>query len=64
MSVAKSKRKKLRIALAARGIFSIADFARTIPCRRETIYAALERPEVFPRVTREINHVLEPNGSK
>lgn len=58
MSGAKHKQKKLRMQAASRGILSIAELARLVPCSRTTIYESLERPARFPAAVRRINQIL------
>lgn len=58
MSAGKIKIKKLRIALAGRGITTIAEFARSIERTRPAIYMALRSPESFPFVTKKIQEVM------
>lgn len=51
------KLRKLRMSAASRGILSIADLARKVPCSRWSIYFAIEHPARFPRVTKRIKEL-------
>lgn len=55
----KSNTAKLRMKAAARGILSIAELARLVPCSRPAIYFALEKPHRFSRVARRIKELVE-----
>lgn len=57
MTESKSKPKKLRQRAAVRGILSIAELARLVPCSRTSIYLSLENPRRFPTVTRRIHEL-------
>lgn len=48
----------IRTLAAQRGIFSIAELARRVPCARESIYLAIERPSRFPNVVNRIKELI------
>jgi len=51
------KLRKLRMNAAARGILSVAQLARLVPCSRVAVYLALENPSRFSRVTKRIKEL-------
>ena len=65
MSERKSKQKilpantDLRRRAASKGIFTLAELARRIPCSRMAVYFALEKPSRFPRVVRRIKELVD-----
>ncbi len=58
MKIRESKPRKLRMRAAAKGILSIAELARLVPCSREAVYFALEKPTRYPRVARRIEEIV------
>lgn len=52
------KRKKLRMAAAQAGIFSMSDLATRLKCSRTALYLTLERPERFSNVRRRLNRLI------
>lgn len=58
MSDRRINTEKLRMKAAARGILSIAELARRVPCSRPAIYFALEMPHRYSRVARRIKEIL------
>jgi len=59
MREGKINNKTLRMRAASRGILTIAELARRVPCSRVAIYLALERPARFPRVTKRIKELVD-----
>lgn len=58
MATRKINLKEVRRRAAASGIFSIAALSRKVPCRRETVYFAIENPARYPRAFRRILEVI------
>jgi len=50
--------KEIRRRAARRGCFTIADVARLVPCRRETVYFAVAQPSKFPIAYKRIMEVV------
>lgn len=58
MASGKINLKTLRQKAALRGFFTVAAIARQVPCRRESIYGACNRPKVFPKVINRLKELF------
>lgn len=59
MAANKVNVEELRRMMAVKGIFTITKLATLVPCRRETIYFALEQPKKYPRAFSRIMEVVK-----
>lgn len=53
------KREQLRKKAARKGIFTLRELARRVPCSYVALYGAIERPTRFGRVTQRIKEITE-----